>query len=154
MEEPVSTAFGTILQTGLLGAAVVILSSVIVFLFRELKAERDRHKADLEKIEKANKEERDGLNRQLRDIEGSRLGDLRDLYGARMQDSDTIHKQMLDVVRHCTTVMETTAASLDGHKDATVEHRDAQKEAAEELRKLAALLVTMNDELKIRFRGR
>ncbi len=154
MEEPVSAAFGTVLQTGLLGAAIIILSAVIVFLFRELKAEQSRHKTELEKIEEARKKEREDLHAQLRAIETSRLGDLRDLYGARMQDSDVIHKQMLDVVRQCTTVMETTAASLDGHKDATVEHRDAQKQAAEELRKLAALLVTMNEELKLRFRGR
>lgn len=134
-------ALNTLAASGPLGAACVILAFVVWYLWREGKEERAAHAR-----------ERKELEDKIRELEGKRLHDIREAMQQRIADAEVIHRQMLEVVKQCTTVMETTSASLEGHRDATLEHRDAQKEAAEELRKLSTLLTTLNDELKHRLR--
>lgn len=129
------------LQSGLPGAALVVLGFVVYRLWDENRKDRTAHLAEIEKKDKA-----------LREVEIQRLADTKELYAQRVADADAIHRQMLEVVKQCTTVMETTSSSLDGHRDATIEHRDAAKEAAEELRKLSTLLLTLNEEIRNRLR--
>lgn len=130
------------LSAGLPGAACVVLGFVVYYLW----AERKSHEED-------RKKERNELTQQIRDAEARRLEDIKSLYQMRMGDAETIHKQMLEVVKQCTTVMETTASSLDGHRDASIEHREAQKEAAEELRKLSMLLMHLAEEIRVRMKN-
>lgn len=134
------------LQTGVPGASAVVMAFVVYRLWGEGNTERARHLADRTEAAHAHRKEVDEISKE-------RLNDIKSLYAMRMGDAETIHKQMLDVVKQCTIVLETTASSLEGHKDATLEHRDAQKEAAEELRKLSTLLISLNDEIKIRLRS-
>lgn len=140
------------LSTGIPGAAAVALAYVVYHLWDEGKKERAKFITDKGELEKAYKEEIKVLLGAIRNLEERRLDDTRALYREREVFADAIHKQMLDVVKQCTTVLESTASSLEGHKGATLEHRDAQKEAAEELRKLSTLLVTLNEEIKTRLR--
>ena len=147
--EPVLQAF---LSTGIPGAAAVALAYVVYALWDDAKKERVKTAIDKGEVEKEFKKERDALLAHVREVESRRLEDTKALYQMRVADSDIIHKQMLDVVKQCTTVLESTASSLEGHRGVTIEHRDAQKEASEELRKLATLLVTLNEEIKMRLR--
>lgn len=125
------------LQSGLPGASVAALGYVVYRLWMENKDDRDRHAAKIK--------ERDA---EMADIQRQRLVDTKELFMLRFADAESIHRQMLDVVKQCTTVMETTSSSLNGHREATIEHREAQKEAAEELRKLSTLLMSLNEELR------
>ncbi len=134
------------LQTGVPGASVAAMAFVVYRLWSEGNTERARHLADRMEAAHAHRKELDELGKV-------HIADVKSLYAMRIVDAEAIHKQMLDVVKQCTIVLETTASSLEGHKDATLEHRDAQKEAAEELRKLSTLLVALNDEVKTRLRS-
>lgn len=127
--------------SGLPGAAAVVLSFVVFFLWREGKEERAAHHRDHKEWETKKDE-----------LETKRLHDLKEAHQHRIADSELVHIKMLDVVKQCTTVLETTAAALDGHKDAATEHRDSQREAAEELRKLSVLLHAMHEDVKTRYR--
>lgn len=140
------------LSTGIPGAAAVALAYVVYHLWDDGKKERAKFATDKADLEKAHKDEVKVLLTIIRELEVKRLEDTRMLHQTHMQDKDAIHKQMLDVVKQCTTVLESTSSSLEGHKGATIEHRDAQREAAEELRKLSTLLVTLNEEIKARLR--
>ena len=123
------------------------------FLWRENKEERAACKRELttaaETLEKKQKE----WTEKRDELEVKRLHDLKEVMQQRIADQETVHNKMLDVVKQCTTVMESTAASLDGHKDAAIEQRDSQREAAEELRKLQTLLNSLYDELRRRVPG-
>ena len=134
-------AFDAFAASGLPGAAAVILAFIIAYLWREAREDRSAHARERKELEEKKAE-----------LEAKRLHDIKEAMQQRIADAEIIHKQMLDVVRQCTTVMETTSSSLETHKDATIEHRDAQKEAAEELRKLSTLLTSLNDEIKTRLR--
>lgn len=145
-EMPVSGAFTTYLNAGVLGATVIVFAAVIVILWRHFIAERNKMLEDFGK-------ERKELQTQLRDTEQKRLDDLRGAHNARMADSDAIREKMFEVVKQCTTVMESTASALHVHKDVATEHREAQREAAEELRKLGGLMVSLSEEFRMRFRN-
>lgn len=144
---PVAGAFDSLLNAGVLGAIVIIFAAVIIVLWKHFIDDRRTN-------EKTHKAERDELLKQIREIETKRLTDLSGAHQARVSDSDAIQKQMFDVVKQCTTVMESTASALYVHKDAASEHREAQKEAAEELRKLSSLLTSLSEEIRARFRAR
>lgn len=144
---PTAGAFETYLNAGVLGATVIIFAVVIVVLWRHFITERNKN---LEEFAKERKE----LLTHLRELEQKRLDDLRGAHNARMADSDAIREKMFGVVKQCTTVLESTAAALNIHKDVATEHREAQREAAEELRKLSALLVSMSEEFRMRFRNK
>jgi hypothetical protein len=137
---------------GLFGVVCVVLAFVCAFLFQHWRADLKEHAKEKKAIEEQARAERDSLQTLIRAVETQRLQEVKILFQERLGDADTIHKQMLEVVKQCTTVMETTASSLDGHRDATIEHRDASKEAAEELRKLSALLTTLDKEVRDRLR--
>lgn len=139
---------------GLFGVVCVVLAFVCVFLFQQGRADRERDAKEKKTLEEQARAEREALLTLIRAVETQRLQDVKVLFQERLGDADTIHKQMLEVVKQCTTVMETTASSLDGHRDATIEHREASKEAAEELRKLSALLTTLDKEVRDRLRTR
>ncbi len=126
-----------VLQSGLPGASAAALAYVVYRLWMENKDDRDKYAAKLK--------ERDA---EVAGIQQQRLVDTKELFMLRFADAESIHRQMLDVVKQCTTVMETTSSSLNGHREATIEHREAQKEAAEELRKLSTLLMSLNEELR------
>lgn len=134
-------ALNTFAASGLPGAACVVLAFVVWWLWREGKEERAAHGRERKEHEE-----------KLRDLETQRLHDVKEAAQQRIADQETVHKQMLEVVKQCTTVMETTTAAVTGHTDATLEHRDAQKEAAEELRKLSMLLSALSEDLKHRLR--
>lgn len=150
--EPLSNALQTLLGAGIPGAAVVILSFVVFYLWREGKNERAAHKREREEMIKAHKEEIEKHQVINRELHAARLADIRENTAARLTDNESLHKQMLEVVKQGTTVMESTAAALDAHKDVTVEHRDAAKQAAEELRKLSTLVHNFSEEIKLRIR--
>lgn len=150
--EPLTNALQALLGAGIPGAAVVILSFVVFYLWRDGKNERAAHKREREEMIKAHKEEVEKLQHSYRELGNLRLNDIREMNQARLQDSESLHKQMLDVVKQGTTVMESTASALDAHKDVTVEHRDAAKQAAEELRKLSTLVHNFSEEIKLRIR--
>jgi predicted DNA-binding protein (UPF0251 family) len=133
---------------------VVILAFVVFFLWKDGKNERAAHAREREEKDKTHKEELERIQASYRELGNLRLSDLREMSQARLGDSEALHKQMLEVVKQCTSVMESTAASLDAHKDVTVEHRDASKQAAEELRKLSTLLHNLSEEIKLRIRPR
>jgi hypothetical protein len=155
---PVAGAFSTILNAGVLGAVVIIFATVIVVLWRHFIDERksllSSHKAEREDQDKAHRAERDDLLRQLRESETKHRAELSAVHQARISDSEAVHKQMFEVVRQCTIVMESTSSALYVHKDAATEQREAHKESAEELRKLASLLTSLSEEIRARFRSR
>jgi len=166
--EPVAGAFGTIANAGVLGAVVVIFAAVIVYLWRHFVDERKtmeaahrKEREEQEKTCKAEREaaaalhraERDDLNRQIREITEKHRSDLNAVHDARIADAEMIHKQLFEVAKQCTAVMESTASALHVHKDVAGEHRDAQREAAEELRKLSSLLNSLSEEIRMRFRA-
>lgn len=136
-----SEVLGIFLQSGLPGAALVVLGFVIYHLWKSNNQDRVQHSLELAKRDK-----------DVRDVEALRIADAKEMYVQRIADANAIHQQMLEVVKQCTTVMETTSSSLDGHRDATIEHREAQKEAAEELRKLSLLLTNLSEEIRTRIR--
>jgi len=138
-----ATALEMFLGSGLPGAAAALLATVVFFLWRETKAERAEHLRD--KLD---------LYSQMRDLEAKRLHDLKEAHQQRMADSEALNKQMLDVVKQCTSVMESTANTLESHSTMTSEHREAARESAEELRKLQTLLITLNEEIRARLRAR
>jgi hypothetical protein len=139
-------------EAGLPGALCVLLAAVIWFLWNDSKAERNNHHTARIALEKAHLEVRKEWEVQYRTLEAQRVADLRAAHQSRVADADVVHEKMLEVVKQCTAVLSSTSASLDTHRDATLEHRDAQKEAAEELRKLSTLLVSLNEEIKARMK--
>jgi predicted component of type VI protein secretion system len=145
--ERVISAF---MESGLPGALCVALSLVVYFLWSEGKAERNNNTTLRVAQEKLHLDFQKEWEKQYRELELARVADLRSAHQARVADAELVHDKMLEVVKQCTTVLSTTAASLDTHKDATIEHRDAQKEAAEELRKLSTLLVSLHEEVRSR----
>lgn len=147
-------ALTTIASSGLPGAACIVLSFVVFFLWRDGKNERASHKAEMVAAQNAHKAEIEKHRTQISELDGYRIADWKEMSAARLGDAQTLHKQMLEVVKQCTSVMESTAASLDAHKEVTVEHRDAQKQAAEELRKLSTLLHGLSEEIRHRIRPR
>jgi mannitol-specific phosphotransferase system IIBC component len=147
VDAPVSGAFNTILNAGVLGAVVIIFAAVIVVLWRHFIAEREALLA-------VHRSERDDLLRQLRETEAKHRQDLHGAHQSRVSDAESIQRQMFEVVRQCTAVMESTAAALNVHKDVATEHREAQKEAAEELRRLSSLLASLSEEIRARTRSR
>lgn len=150
----------TFLQAGIPGAVAVALAVVVVYLWRELKAERIAYKKDLEERDTAHKKEVSdhkkevaALIEQVRQMELRRFDDLRVMYTQRDADKDAIHQRMLEVVRSVQDVMNTTASFLESNRGATIESREASREAAEELRKLSMLVVTLRDEVAHLMRG-
>ncbi len=158
MESSVDGAFETYLNAGVLGATVIIFAVVIVFLWRfftdRIEKMAKEHADERKKLIDDFTKERGDLNSQLRELEQKRLDDLRGAHTAHSAASDALREKMFDVVKQCTSVMESTAAALSFHKDVAAEHRDAQREAAEELRKLGALLAALSEEIRARFRPR
>jgi small-conductance mechanosensitive channel len=150
--ETLSNALQALLGAGIPGAAVVILSFVVFYLWKDGKDERAVHKRELEELTKAHKEEIEKLQAINRELHAARLNDIRENTAARLSDNESLNKQMLEVVKQSTDAMKSTAAALDAHKDVTVEHREAAKQAAEELRKLSALVHNFSEEIKFRIR--
>lgn len=139
---------------GLFGVVCIVLAAVCVYLFQQWRADLKEHAKEKRALEEQTRTEREALLTLARAVETQRLQEVKTLFQERLGDANTIHKQMLEVVKQCTTVLETTASSLDGHRDATIEHRDASKEAAEELRKLSVLLTALDKEIRDRLKTR
>lgn len=143
----------TFLQAGIPGAVAVALAVVVIYLWRELKAERVAYKKELEELNTASKKDHTNLIEQIRQQELRRFDDLRLMYTARDADKDAIHQRMLEVVRSVQDVMNNTATYLESNRGATAEARDSSRESAEELRKLSTLVTTLRDELAYRYRA-
>lgn len=140
-------------SSGLPGAACVVLAFVIYFLWQETKNERISHARERKEWETKKDELETKRLTDLKEVMQHRIADQETTHKKMLSDQETTHNKMLDVVKQCTSVMEATAASLDGHKDAALEHRDSSREASEELRKLSTLLNSLYDDLKTRFRA-
>jgi FlaG/FlaF family flagellin (archaellin) len=157
MDTPVSGALENLLNAGVLGAIVVIFAAVIYALWRHSIDERktllSQQQSERDALTAQHRGERDELLRHLRETEAKNRQDLQAAHQARVADSEALYKQMFDVVKQCTSVMEMTASALHAHKDVATEQRDAQKEAAEELRKLSSLLMSLSEEIRVRFRA-
>lgn len=151
-------ALSQYLNTGVTGATAILAFLVIIFLWRHFTAVIDHlqkeHAAERKKLLDDFARERTELNAQQRELDQKRLDDLRGAYVSASTANDALREKMFDVVKQCTSVMESTAAALNFHKDVAAEHRDAQREAAEELRKLGALLASLSEEIRARFRPR
>lgn len=135
---------------GLLGAVCIVLAFVVVRLWNDQRSERAENEKEKKRLEGEHKQERTSLLALIREAEQQRLADNKVLHEQRLAADEVTYVRMLEVVKQCTSVLETTSSALDGHRDATLEHRDAQKEAAEELRKLTGMLSAMHEGLKNR----
>ena len=106
MGEPVvTTAADQLIQSGLMGTMLVIFSVVIIYLWRESKAERLFF---------------------LEQVKG--------VQQARIDDQKATQAQLLDLVKQCTTALTSVSATLEQQREATIELRGALRDLGEELR--------------------
>jgi hypothetical protein len=104
-ETVVSGAADRLIQSGLMGTMLVIFSIVIIYLWRESKAER------------------------VWFLEQVRL-----VQQQRIDDQKATQTQLLDLVRQCTTALTSVTTTLEQQREATIELRGALKDLGEELR--------------------
>lgn len=105
---PMNAAINQFLQSGLLGAAVLVLGVVIVAQWRDAKAERTAF---------------------LRQID--------ELQRARIDDGKAVQQQMHEVVKQCTQSIVTVTSTLDSLREAMVETRNTIRATGDEIRELS-----------------
>ena len=104
-ETLVSDAGDRLIQSGLMGTMLVVFSFVIVYLWREAKAERVWFLEQVKAVQQA-----------------------------RIDDQKATQTQLLELVRLNTTALMSNTTTIEGLREATVELRGALRDFGEELR--------------------
>lgn len=105
--QPIQSASQQFIQAGLLGTLCVVFAVVIYLLWRAANSERAGFLSELKAVQEA-----------------------------RIDDAKAVQTQLLDLIKQCTTALESVANALEQQKDATGELRTTLREFGGELRAL------------------